>query len=179
MRRAILSVLLIAAFLGGTGVRSARADGVGVNDRAPELDSSARTAGGKAIKLADKQGGWVLVTFGAKWCKPCKKELPAWDKLAKKYKGKVLFVAVNINNKRKDGEAFMKSLKIKNMLVVYSPQSSTTSANNYVGDEDGEPTFPTTFVIDPKGIVRHVHKGFHKGDDKKLAKAIDKLLAGS
>ena len=171
----LLSLLLIVAFLGGV----AHADGVGVDDRAPELDGSARTASGKEITLKDRQGGWVLVTFGAKWCKPCKKELPAWDKLAKKLKGKVLFVAVNINNKKADGVKFMKGLKIKHMLVVYSPQSSTTSANNYVGDEDGEPVFPTTFVIDPKGIVRHVHKGYHKGDEKKLAKTIDKLLKGS
>jgi thiol-disulfide isomerase/thioredoxin len=164
MPRAVLSLLLIAAFLG-----TAHADGVGVNDRAPELDSSAKTASGKAIKLADKQGGWVLVTFGAKWCKPCKKELPAWDKLAKKYKGKVLFVAVNINNKKKDGETFMKGLKIKNMLVVYSPQSSTTSANNVRDRSQGHrPPRPQGL---PQGRRQEAREGARQAARRQVARA--------
>ena len=32
------------------------------------------------------------------WCKPCAKELPAWDKIAPDYKGKVTFVAVDLDD---------------------------------------------------------------------------------
>jgi thiol-disulfide isomerase/thioredoxin len=167
-----IALALLVAF---ASVSTAWADGAEVGGRAPEFDSKARTDKNKKFQLKSLRGKWVVVTIGASWCKPCRKELPAWDALAKRYKGKVTFVAVNINNKKKDGEAFMKKMKVKNMKIVYSPQSSTSTGDAYVGGDD--PKFPTTFVIDPEGIVRHVHKSYHSGDSEKLAKKIDDLLA--
>ena len=35
---------------------------------------------------------------------------------------------------------------------------------------------PSTFVIDPNGIVRLVHYGYEKGDEKKVAAKLDALL---
>lgn len=153
---------------------TAWADGVSSGSRAPELDGAAKTEKGKKFRLKELRGGWVAITFGASWCKPCKAELPAWDKLAASYRGKVTFVAVNIDNDRKKGEKFVRKLKIRNMRVVYSPEDKTTSADSYVGGDD--PKFPTTFVIDPNGIVRHVHREYHKGDDRKLAAKLDELM---
>jgi thiol-disulfide isomerase/thioredoxin len=167
--------LALALLLAFASVSPAWADGAEVGSRAPEFDAKARTAKNKKFTIKSLRGKWVVVTIGASWCKPCRKELPAWDALAKSYAGKVTFVAVNINNKRKDGEDFMKKLKVKNMKIVYSPQSSTSTGDNYVGGDD--PKFPTTFVIDPEGIVRHVHKSYHSGDSEKLSKKIDELLA--
>src|SRR5512138_3191841 len=76
---------------------TASADVVKVGDRAPDI-ASAKDASGKAFKLTSLKG-WTLVTVGAEWCKPCKKELPTWDKLAAdpKVAGKVTFVAVDID----------------------------------------------------------------------------------
>lgn len=150
------------------------ADGATVGARAPEFDAGAKTDKGKKFRLKALRGRWVLVTFGASWCKPCKDELPAWDKLAKQYKGKVSFVAVNIDNDKKKGAKFVSKLKLRNMTIVYSPESSTGTADAYVGGDD--PKFPTTFVIDPKGVVRHVHPTYYKGDEKKLAAKLDELL---
>jgi thiol-disulfide isomerase/thioredoxin len=171
MRR-LLVVLLTLGLLGGVAL----ADGAGVGSRAPELDTTTKTAKGKKFRLKALRGQWVLITFGASWCEPCKDELPAWDKLAAGYKGKVKFVAVNIDNDRKKADRFLKKMKIKNMTVVYSPESKTTSADSYVGGDD--PKFPTTFVIDPKGVIRHVHREYHKGDSAKLAKKLDALIDG-
>lgn len=140
-----------------------------VGDRAPELDI-AKTEAGKDWKLKN-QKGWILMTFGAKWCIPCAKELPAWDKLAPSFKGKITFVAVNVNNNRKDGKKFHDKLKIKNMVRVYLPQDKATSVEQY---DTG--TFPSTFVVDPKGIIRHVHTGYESGDETKLKEHLDKLL---
>ena len=67
-------------------------------DHAVELDALA--ANGKHFRLKDMAGKWVLFTFGASWCQPCHKELPAWDKIAPKFAGKALFVAININDKQ-------------------------------------------------------------------------------
>jgi peroxiredoxin len=151
-----------------TAARHADAD-IKVGDRAPELDI-AKTEAGKAWKLKD-QKGWTLMTFGAKWCIPCGKELPAWDKLAPSFKGKVTFVAVNVNNDRKDGKKFHDKLKLKNMVRVYLPQEQATADEQY---DTG--TFPSTFVIDPKGIVRHIHSGYETGDENELKEALNKFL---
>jgi peroxiredoxin len=142
---------------------------VKVGDRAPELDV-AKNEAGKDWKLKD-QKGWLLLTFGAKWCVPCGKELPAWDKLAPSYKGKVTFVAVNVNNDPKDGKKFHNKLKLKNLVRVYLPQEKATADEAY---DTG--TFPSTFVIDPKGIIRHIHTGYEAGDEKGLKETLDKLI---
>lgn len=172
MRRLLVFLLSLGLVAGGAAI--AAAEGTGVGSRAPELDTKTKTLKGKKFRLKSLRGGWVLITFGASWCKPCKDELPAWDKLAKSYQGKVTFVAVNIDNDRKKADLFLKKMKIKNMTVVFSPEKNTTSADSYVGGDD--PKFPTTFVIDPKGVIRHVHREYHKGDSSKLAKKLDELL---
>src|SRR5579862_3808171 len=93
---------LLAAITIVAAAPSARA-GVKEGDHFVELDG-AKTADGKTFKLKTMSGHWVLYSFGAKWCQPCHKELPAWDKLAPKYAGKVAFVAVNINNDPAEGK---------------------------------------------------------------------------
>jgi thiol-disulfide isomerase/thioredoxin len=153
--------------------KEARA-GAAVGRPAPELDAATRTAQGKHFQLKQLRGKWVVITFGASWCGPCKKELAAWDTLAGRYVEKATFVAVNIDNDPRKGERFVEKLQIRNLRVVYSPEEDTTSTDAYLGDKA---TFPTTFVIDPVGKVRHVHAGYRKGDEHKLARTLDTLIA--
>jgi peroxiredoxin len=138
-------------------------------DRAKEF-VNVKTASGKRIKLKSYRGKWVVITFGASWCDPCEKELPAWEKLAKKYKKKgVVFIAVNIDTDKKEGKKFMKKAKLKAMKAGYEPEGATV--------ENYDPSkMPTTFVIGPKGLIRHVHHEYHPGDAKKLSKTLDKLI---
>src|SRR5690348_7442671 len=86
---AILTLLLVGA--------PAHADVLKVGDRAAELDVAVDAAG-KAVKLRAYKDRWILVTVGAEWCKPCRKELPTWDKLAGELKGKITFVAIDIDD---------------------------------------------------------------------------------
>jgi thiol-disulfide isomerase/thioredoxin len=116
-------------------------------DRAPELENAKLATGGK-FRLREHRGKWVALTFGGSWCKPCKKELPAWDKLAAKYRGRVLFVAVNIDLDPAKGKKFLDGLKVAQMTRVYMPENRTTSVDSY---DPG--TFPSTFLVDPDHIV--------------------------
>jgi peroxiredoxin len=166
-----IASLVLVALLGVAG--SAWADGASEGSRAPEFDGNAKTASGKKFQIKKYKGKWVVLTFGASWCKPCHAELSAWDKLAGKFKN-VVFVAVNIDNEPSKGAEFIKKLKIKNMLVVYSPQDSSSTADAYVGGDD--PHMPSTFVVDKRGIVRHVHPEYHKGDEDDLAAKLDELM---
>jgi peroxiredoxin len=165
VRRTALAAALAAAFL--LASQPATAD-VRAGDRASEL--RAKDGKGKRVKLKSLRGKWVVLTFGASWCKPCKKELPAYEKLARQFKGKdVVFVAVNIDSSVKKGKKFNKRMGLRAVHAVYDPSGSTAETYD-------PPTTPTTFVIDPKGIVRKVHAGYRSGDDNKIRKLINKYL---
>ncbi len=167
-----MRALLLVAILGSASVASA--DVVKIGDRAPEIEG-AKDASGKAFKLKALKG-WVVVTVGAEWCKPCAKELPTWDKLAgdAKVSGKVTFVAVDIDESADTGKKFHQRLRITNMKKAYT--SGDAPASRYGAD-----TMPTTVVIDPKGVVRLVKKGFEErdsdGEYSKLRDELEKLIA--
>src|SRR4051794_20752583 len=91
MRLMLAAVALVAL------AAPARAGVLGVGDKLAELDV-ATDAAGKSFKLKTLKGKWVLITVGAAWCKPCAKELPAWDKLAGILKGKITFIAVSVDD---------------------------------------------------------------------------------
>ncbi len=138
-------------------------------DHFVELD--AKTASGKHFRLKDMAGKWVLYTFGASWCEPCHKELPAWDRLAPKFAGKILFVTVNINNKEAEGKEFVDSLKLKHIFPVFLSDEASPALKAYDPDR-----MPSTFVMDPKGVIRLVQYGYSKGDEDQLATTLADLI---
>jgi thiol-disulfide isomerase/thioredoxin len=152
----------------------AAADVLKVGDKAAELDV-ATDASGHAFKLRSLKGRWIVLTIGASWCKPCRKELPTWDKMAGALKGKVTFVAVDVDNDREDGVRFHDQLKLRNMVRVYLPQERSAASARY-----GSDTMPTTFVFDPKLVVKYRKDGFAdrdaSGEYKKLRAALQKLI---
>lgn len=47
----------------------------------------------------------AVVDFGADWCGPCRNIKPAYEALARQYKGKIAFAAVNIDKAREVAES--------------------------------------------------------------------------
>ena len=174
MRRVVVAFAVSFAILWALAPAPAHADVLKVGDRLAELDVAV-DAGGKPFKLKALKGKWVLVTVGADWCKPCAKELPTWDKLAGELKGKVVFIAIDIDDDIAVGKRFHDKLKLKNMVRVYMPSDKSGVAGNYGSDH-----MPSTFVADDKGIVRLVREGFEAGDAdgeyRKLKDALAKLI---
>lgn len=157
IRRTAMRALVPAALVASLcAARAARADELKVGDRLAELDGATDVAG-KPFHLKSHKG-WRVIAFGASWCGPCAKELPAWDKLAPQFKGKVAFIAVDLDEKRENGRHFHQKLGLAHMLLAYmSPDSP--SAAKYGSDH-----MPTTVVADPNGVVRYIISGFEKGD---------------
>jgi thiol-disulfide isomerase/thioredoxin len=136
-------------------------------DRAAEL-VQVKTQAGKAVRLKPLKDQVVVITFGASWCAPCKKELPALEKLARKYAGaraKVSFIAINIDTEPAKGKKFMKEAGLAKVIAAYDPRKTSVASFD-------PPTMPTTFVL-RGGVVRHMHAGFRAGDENKL----DRLIA--
>lgn len=172
-RPSAMRALVIAVVLALTG-SIASAQSLKVGDRLAELDI-AQDQAGKSFKLKAFKGKWVLVTVGAEWCKPCAKELPAWDKLQPEWKEKITFIAINIDDSIDDGKKFNKKLKLANLTLVYMPADKSAVVAKY-----GSDNMPTTYVADPQGVIRYVKAGFEKGDvsgeTKKMRAQLAKLL---
>jgi len=171
MRTSLAAVVLAASIAAPT---VARAETLKQGDRIAELDV-AQDARGKPFKLKNLKGKWIVVTVGADWCKPCAKELPTWDKLAGEMAGKVTFVAIDIDDEIETGKKFHDKLKIRNMTRVYLPSSKSGVVGRY-----GEDHMPTTYVVNPDGVVKLVKDGFETGDadgeKSKLRAQLDKLI---
>jgi thiol-disulfide isomerase/thioredoxin len=166
--RSLLCLSLVGALSAGSSALQSAEAKVRKGDRAAKF-VQVKNAAGKTVKLKSYKDRVVVLTFGASWCKPCKKELPAFEKLAKKYDTKkVIFLAVNIDSKLSKGKAFAKTAGLNKVLALFDPQSSTVESYE-------PPTMPSTFII-KKGIVKHVHAGYRDGDIKKLKKLINKEL---
>ena len=161
MRLAALTALLLGA-VAFSPIAEAK---IRKGDRVSKL-VGVTDKGKKKVSLKAHKDKVVIMTFGASWCAPCKKELPALEKLAAKYAGKkVVFIAINIDKDRAKGIKFMKEAGLKRVVQAFDTKKSAV-------DSFDPPTMPTTFII-RKGVVRHVHTGYRKGDDK----ALDKLIA--
>lgn len=124
---------------------------------------------GKPIDPKDLAGKVVIVDFWASWCAPCKQELPALEALYKKYKAKGLVVlGVSVDNELANATALAKSLKLT--------FPSTHDAQHALANKFSPPRMPSSYVVDQKGIVRHVHAGFRAGDEADIEREVRALL---
>ncbi len=134
----------------------------------PRLPATAKLDSGGPVVVKPTKGKLTVVTFGASWCKPCKKELPAWNKLAGTLRQEAVFYAINIDEERKAGVRFAKSLKLKHITTVYDPKHK-------LAKQFGPSKMPTTYIFDSSGKLLHVHKGYRRGDGAKLREQIKRL----
>ncbi len=162
---AVSSALVLAFIL--TFTSSAGALGSGT--RAPAL--GLKDLQGKTVDLESLKGKVVLVDFWASWCAPCKEELPELEKLYKKYQAKgFVIVGVNIDEDAANMTKFLKGQKLSFTVVRDTPDHAV--AGRY------KPTkMPSSYLIDKKGIVRHVHAGYKAADKAAFDKEISALLA--
>lgn len=172
MKMKIVLAVLLLSLMVGTAVYAAIKEGA----KAPDfkLESiSGKTLSLEEIRKDPKVKGAnrvVLLDFWATWCPPCKRELPHLQKLHEKY-GKKGLVVVGVAMDRGgmgDVKPFVKEQKLTYTILV-DPKGTTKS-------DYGIQYFPTTVIVDKKGIVRKVHIGYSDGMEKDLEKEILALL---
>ena len=84
-----------------------------VGDKAVDFTLPSLTSD-KTIKMADYSKGVVLFNVWASWCKGCKREMPFFHDLGKKYKADgFTVIAVNIDKKASKANKFLSKLNDK------------------------------------------------------------------
>ena len=107
-------------------------------------------AEGKPRKLSDWRGRTVLVNLWATWCVPCRKEMPALDRLQAKL-GSDRFEVVAINIDTRDPEkpkTFLKEAGLRRLGFFADPSAKVFQDLKAVGRALG---MPTTVLVDGAG----------------------------
>ena len=160
MRRAI--VLCLAGFI------PALAGAVEPRQMAP-LFEGASLRGGDPVRLEDYRGKVVLLDFWASWCGPCRQSLPALERMRTDYAARGFEVlAVNVDEQPADALDFL-----KRYAVTYPVVQDSRGVLAELYDVKG---MPSSYLIDQRGVVRVVHRGFRKKDLPRLRRAVAKLL---
>ena len=137
------------------------------NQKAPEITLPGMT--GKTVKLSDFRGQVVMVNFWASWCQPCRTEMPLIEDIYNKYK-KIGFtvLGVNVDENPKAGKKMLKEIPVSFPVVFDS--------DNKMIEKYEVQAMPSTYMVDRKGNIRDIHRGYKKGDEKAYEEYIRKLL---
>lgn len=98
------------------------------------------------------RGKVVILDFWATWCPPCVKEIPGFIRLQERYKDQGLVVLGVTDESASEIKDFVKQNKI-NYPILYEYIAETEPYTLVT-------SIPTTFIIDPEGVIRAVHVGF-------------------
>lgn len=128
---------------------------------------------GNKLSKADLAGKVVIVDFWGTWCPPCRKEIPHFVELSRKYRDQGLAVVGFNSEQTRDKAQATRVVRdfCKSEGVDYPCAIVTDQIMNQVPDLEG---FPTTLFLDRTGKVRLRAVGYH--DISFLEKAVEVLL---
>ncbi len=152
MVKGMLKGLALAAVLASAALAASS------SGPAPGFQLSGR--GGKNIDLSQFKGQVVMINFWATWCGPCRQEMPLLEDIYKKYKPMgFTMLAVNVEPNTKDADAWLAKLKKPVTFPIAYDVDSKVSKLYKVE------TMPCTVIVDRKGNVRALHRGYKAGDE--------------
>ncbi|MDP1558995.1 MAG: TlpA disulfide reductase family protein [Nitrosomonas sp.] len=125
--------------------------------------------GAPVHNLQELQGQVVYVDFWASWCPPCVRSFPFLNQLAHDLKDQGLrVVGVNLDENLADAEKFLVKYPA-DFSIVTDPGKQCAKDFNVIA-------MPSSYLIDRKGVIRHIHQGFRVGEVQALRHMIEQLL---
>jgi peroxiredoxin len=167
MSRVLIGILSGAVVL-SLASSTLRAEG----EDAAVSDFTLKTLKGESMSLHDElEGGPVLVSFWATWCKPCKQEMPHLVDIYESYAERGLTVmAVSIDQPRSASQVrkYVNSEKFP-FTVLLDPNKD--AFRKLQGQ-----SVPYVVLLDAAGDPAYVKSGYRPGDEKHLEEAVAALF---
>ncbi len=114
-------------------------------------------ADGRLVDLAGLRGKLVFLNFWATWCVPCRREMPAMERLHRAYAERGLaVVAVNVKESPREVKAFMEQ-----MGLTFSAPLDPDGA---VARSFGVRALPVTYLVDRDGKILWKAQGRREWD---------------
>ena len=113
---------------------------------------------GEAFALTQARGRWVFVHFWASWCVPCRREMPAIQRMAE-HLGQNEPLIVLVNTAEDEDTLF-------SFLAATAPDLPSLMDRDGMATEAWEPRgLPATYLVDPEGRVRYQALGGRPWDE--------------
>lgn len=107
--------------------------------RAPEFELE--LLGGGTLSSGDLKGEPVVLNFWASWCKPCREEMPAFERMWRRYRDDgITIVGVVFQDSREGAEGFLEEVPVSYPIAL-DPSGDLAEALGVRG-------LPQTFFID-------------------------------
>ncbi|MCM0675766.1 TlpA family protein disulfide reductase [Micromonospora phytophila] len=122
--------------------------------------------GGAPVALRDVRGPAVINVW-ASWCPPCRKELPAFQRLSERTAGQLQVIGVNSQDRREAAQSIGEDFGVRFPVLVDQGQSLQRELNRNA--------MPLTILVDGQGRVRHLDSTGAL-DDARLAELVRRHL---
>jgi len=124
---------------------------------------------GQQAALSQYKGQVIMVNFWATWCGPCQQEMPLLEQMYKKYKpAGFTLIGVNVDKEAPPVKELL-ARKPVSFPVLLDPANQVSKA--YHVDE-----MPSSVIIDRKGEIRYIHRGYRPGDENEYQDRIRQLI---
>jgi thiol-disulfide isomerase/thioredoxin len=156
-----LRTLLVAAFLATPALAVAPAG------PAPKFQLTSMA--GKPVNLDQFKGQVVMLNFWASWCGPCRAEMPILEKLHTKYKPMgFAMIGVNVEPDSAEAAKWLKATPVT-FPILFDTKSEVSKLYSVQ-------SMPSTVIIDRKGNLRWLHRGYKPGDENEYLNQIRALV---
>lgn len=130
-------------------------------DPLPDLALSCFT-GGAPVNVRDIRGPAVINVW-ASWCPPCRKELPAFQRLSERAGGRFQVIGVNSRDSRGGAQSIGEDFGVRFPMLVDQGDAFERAL--------GRNAFPLTVLVDADGRIRHTDSTGAL-DDARLAELV-------
>jgi thiol-disulfide isomerase/thioredoxin len=134
-------------------------------DMAPFFAASLLDAAGKPVAMSTYKGKPLVVNFWARWCPPCRAEIPELNEFSKQHAGKITVLGIGIEDDPAAVKAFAADFPIRYPVFLSGPngpQMMQMLGNPRAG-------LPFTLFVDRHGRVVGQKLGLLRKNDLEAA----------
>jgi len=144
-------------------------------DETLNLSLPALRVGEERIELTHYRNMIVYIDVWASWCAPCLRSMPEFEALQQKFRDQPFaVVAVNVDDDPAAARAFLERVDVHYPIAF---DRNGVQLRERIGAEVDLSALPVGFLLDGRGTIRLVHRGYSPGQSAFLTAHIETLLA--